>query len=198
MEKLTNLKNEIDKPINIGDSLPKEDYPVQLIELSVGLTRLGSKFEKLNKTVIDVMVNQLLKIARRNLDKNKIHFGVVNFECSVGYLPPFNELSIRLIVIGNELLDNYIDYQISIEIKTEVVSDTGGTANFKSYELDQTGLQVQIIPIHTPSLGEFLSSIKSNLLDKRFFTDDVLKAVLTENIFMDKEQLMSPKFKFEL
>jgi hypothetical protein len=96
------------------------------------------------------------------------------------------------------LLDNYIDYQISREIKTEVVSDTGGTGNFKSYELDQTGLQVQIEPIHTPSLGEFLSSIKSNLLDKRFFTDDVLKAVLTENIFMDKEQLMSTNFKFDL
>ena len=179
----------------LSDVIKNEEYPVELIDVSITITRNDSKLEKLNAFVIEGISNEMLRIIRNNSIKQPIDFGTLSFEIWTGLKEGDHEFSIRIVIVGKKI--SFSVNSIHKEIEQQLISDIGGFCDIKSKKADKSTLQFDLIPLNI-DLTSYVKAREKTLKEKTFYTDDVLKALLKDMTILSAEDIKDPLYKFEL
>jgi hypothetical protein len=188
-------KKDIITSFILSDVFENEQYPVELMDVTITITRNNSKLEKLNAFVIEGISNEVLRIIRNNSIKQPIDFGTISFEIWTGLLEGDHEFSIRILLVGKKI--SFAVNSIYKEIEQHVITDIGGSTGIKSKKVDKTTLQIELIPLNV-DLTSYIKAREKTLKEKNFYTDDVLKALLKDMTILSAEDIKDPLYKFEL
>ena len=90
-------KKDIITSFILSDVFKEEEYPVDLVDISITLSRNNSKLDKLNTFVIEGVVNQLLKVIRQHSMKQSVKLGTISFEIWTGLYDGDHEFNIRIV-----------------------------------------------------------------------------------------------------
>ncbi len=179
----------------LSDLFKEEEYPVDLVDISITLSRNNSKLDKLNSFVIEGIVNQLLKVIRQHSIKQPVKMGTISFEIWTGLYDGDHEFNIRIVLVGKKL--NISSKAIHNDLEQNIVNEIGGITEVKSKTVDKTTLQIDLIPLNV-DLISYVKAREKTLKEKTFYTDDVLKALLKDMTILSEEDIKDPLYKFEL
>ena len=188
-------KKDIITSFMLSDVFKEEEYPVDLVDISISLTRNNSKLDKLNTFVIEGVVNQLLKVMRQHSIKQPVKLGTVSFEIWTGLYEGDHEFNIRTVLLGKKL--NISTQGIHNALEKNIANEIGGITEVKSKTVDKTTLQIDLIPLNL-DLISYIKAREKTLKEKTFYTDDVLKALLKDMTILSEEDIKDPLYKFEL
>ncbi len=188
-------KKDIITSFMLSDLFKEEEYPVDLVDISITLSRNNSKLDKLNSFVIEGIVNQLLKVIRQHSIKQPVKMATISFEIWTGLYDGDHEFNIRVVLVGKKL--NISSKAIHNDLEKNIVNEIGGITEVKSKTVDKTTLQIELIPLNV-DLISYVKAREKTLKEKTFYTDDVLKALLKDMTILSEEDIKDPLYKFEL
>lgn len=188
-------KKDIITSFVLSDVFKQEQYPVEILDLSISLTRNNSKLEKLNAYNIDSITNEMLHIIRNNIKKEPIDFATISFEIWTGLIEGDHEFSIRLFLVGKKI--SFYVNTIYKEIERNIIDEIGGYIEIKSKKVDKTTLQIELIPLNV-DITSYVRAREKTLKEKSFYTDDVLKALLKDMTVLSNEDIKDPLYRYEL
>jgi len=179
----------------LSDYYKNEEYPVDLIEITLELSRNDSNFDKIRKLELEVITQKIINIVQRNSKKSEIGFGTIGFEMDSGLLPGDHVLNIRVLIVGKNL--KIMNKSIFKEMEEFVRNDVGGQTQIKSKTVDKQTLQIDLIPIQL-DLSMFLELRQKDLKDKIYYSDDVLKVLFNTFYVLSKKDFLNPSFTFNI
>jgi hypothetical protein len=179
----------------LSDFYKDEDYPIDLLEITLELSRNDSNFDKIRKLELEVITENIIKIIQKHSKDSQIGFGTIGFEMDAGLLPGEHVLNFRIILVGKNL--KKITHPIFKDMEDLVRNDVGGKTQVKTKTVDKQTLQIDLIPIQL-DLSTFLELRQKNLKDKIYYSDDVLKVLFKTFFVLSKDELLSPLFRFNI
>jgi hypothetical protein len=172
-----------------------DEYPVDCIEILFHLKRNNSKLKELNSKVLQDVINHILGIIRVNIKPKMVDFATIGFQSSSASMDGGHLVSIRICLVGKRL-KNLLN-PICGKIDSELPPVIGGRLECNKKQLDKTSLQMELFPLNI-DFGSFVLNTSKNALDKRFYTDELMKVILKEMIVLGDEDLNDPLFKITI
>jgi hypothetical protein len=183
------LKKDILTSGILSDFFDSKDYPIDLIEINLELTRNSTCYSKIGKKEIEQIFNSIISTVRSITKKKKIGFGTISIEVETGFSPGEHIILFRFVIVGFELKS------MEDELKKKLENKLMGTLNIKYSKQNKIGLQLELIPLQL-DLYSFNEAIKKNREDKVFYSDDILEFVLNGFRIMSDEDLKDPLYVF--